>query len=274
MTTFRWLVAVAVGGAAILALSFVNGWIVHDMEIRGEGYRHAEILLSAWRSVAVPVLTLGAVAAGATALVALAQLRRPRALPAWSLPAGAVVALALIATSVVPLGWDGFTTSVDLRAGWLLPVGIGLAAAMTLAAVRAAGPGPRTLAAVGVLGVATFAVGLGGRALALELAGGNNEAWSDGVYLRAASDGRPAQSLTIESGRYTIGDRWAGSWEGSGGWTVVLDGDPACPESRGAYHAHDTGPSGEDLRFVKVVDTCLDGERAADLETGVWERQP
>ena len=29
-----------------------------------------------------------------------------------------------------------------------------------------------------------------------------------------------------------------------------------------------------DLRFVKIVDTCRDGERAADLESGIWVRQP
>ena len=52
----------------------------------------------------------------------------------------------------------------------------------------------------------------------------------------------------------------------------MVDDDPACPDSRGAYHAH--GVDDEDLRFVMVVDTCEDGARAADLETGIWERDP
>jgi hypothetical protein len=42
----------------------------------------------------------------------------------------------------------------------------------------------------------------------------------------------------------------------------------------GYRFAHDESPSGVDLRFVKVVDTCLDGARATDLETGIWTREP
>ena len=38
------------------------------------------------------------------------------------------------------------------------------------------------------------------------------------------------------------------------------------------YHARGAGE--EDLRFVKIVDTCQDGARGADLETGIWERVP
>jgi hypothetical protein len=53
---------------------------------------------------------------------------------------------------------------------------------------------------------------------------------------------------------------------------VIIDGDPACPDSRGTYHARDAGD--ENLYFVKVVDTCADGARAADLETGTWVRVP
>ena len=41
---------------------------------------------------------------------------------------------------------------------------------------------------------------------------------------------------------------------------------------RGTYHAH--GAADDELRFVKVVDMCDDGARAADLETGIWERDP
>ena len=59
MTRQRWLLVVAVCGAAIFALSFVNGWIVLDRELRGEGYRHARSTVSAWRGAGLPVLALG-----------------------------------------------------------------------------------------------------------------------------------------------------------------------------------------------------------------------
>ena len=81
----------------------------------------------------------------------------------------------------------------------------------------------------------------------------------------------PAETLTIAGDHVTIGDRWEGTWEWSG-WTVTVDNDPACPDSRGTYHARDAGE--ENLRFVKVVDTCAEGARAADLETGIWVRVP
>ena len=45
--------------AHIFAISFVQGWIVHERELRGEGYRFVRIFLSAWRGVAIPV-TAGA----------------------------------------------------------------------------------------------------------------------------------------------------------------------------------------------------------------------
>ena len=100
---------------------------------------------------------------------------------------------------------------------------------------------------------------------------GTGEHWQDGTYTRTAGDG--PSSLTIEGGRFEIADRWAGTWESSG-WTVVLADDPACPDARGTYHAHGEGEGGEDLRFVRVVDICADGARAADLEAGIWERGP
>ena len=83
MTDRRALLAVAIAGVAIFALSFVNGWIFLDREVRGEGFRHSEILLSAWRSVAIPVLSLAAIIAAATAVAAiviLSETGRPAAL--------------------------------------------------------------------------------------------------------------------------------------------------------------------------------------------------
>lgn len=271
MTDRRALWVVALTGAAIFALSFVSGWIVHDREIRGEGFRHSETLLSAWHSVAVPVLSLAAIGALATAAVAFAALARRDAVPRWALVAGSVAVLGLIGAGVVPLGWDGFTTSIDLRPGLLTAVGLALATVM-LGGSQGGAPHPAwPVLAVAVLLVA--ATGAGGRWAVLTLSGPSNQAWSDGTYVRAADDGEPL-TLVVADGTYRIGERWSGTWEGSGGWTITLDDDPACPGSRGAYHAHGEGPDGKDLRFVKIVDTCGDGGRAADLEGGTWTRQP
>jgi hypothetical protein len=270
MTASRALAIVAVIGVAIFALSFVNGWIVHDREIRGEGYRHSEILLSAWRSVAAPVLSAGAVVALATAVAAVVRLTNLAAVPAWLLAAGAVVSLAALATSVVPLGWDGHTTSIDLRPAILTWVGLGLATVMLAAVAVAAPAGMRAWAILGVVGAAVLVGGVAGRQVVLTASGPSNQNWSDGTY---ALDGAEASlTLVIADGRYQLGERWAGAWEGSGGWTVALDDDPACPDARGAYHAHGEGPDGTDLRFVRIVDTC--DERSELLESGSWARQP
>ena len=132
----------------------------------------------------------------------------------------------------------------------------------------AGGPAAAVVAAVAVLALLG---GAGGRWLGLQLAEGTGRHWSEGSYTRVATDGEETETLTIEGETFAIGDRWGGRWEWSG-WTVVVDDDPACPDSRGTYHAHGAGD--EDLRFVKVVDTCAEGARAADLETGIWERDP
>ncbi len=271
MTASRALVIVAVIGLAIFALSFVNGWIVHDLEIRGEGYRHLEIVLSAWRSVAAPVLSVGAVVALATAGAAIVRVAGLAAVPGWLLAAGAVVSLAVLATSVVPLGWDGHSTSVDLRPAILTWVGLGLAALMLAAVAIAAPPGMRAWAILGVAGVAILVAGVAGRQVVLTASGPSNQSWSDGTYALAGSDG--AVTLVLADGAYRLDDRWAGAWESSG-WTVALDDDAACPGARGAYHAHGEGPGREDLRFVAIVDACEAGSRAALLESGIWERQP
>ena len=273
MTDRRALLVIAIAGAAILALSFGNGWIVHDREVRGEGFRHSEILLSAWRSVAIPVLSLAAIFAAATAVGAVIILARPEALPRWLLVAGAVAVVALVASSLVPLSWDGFTTSIDLRPGVLTAVGLILAIVMLVGACVAAGIGRGAAATLAIAGLVVAGAAVGGRWAVLTVTGPSNQAWQDGTYVRLGSD-LPPLTLTIEDGAYRIDDRWSGAWEGSGGWTIALDDDPACPESRGAYHAHGEGDDEKDLRFVKIVDTCRQSERASDLETGIWVRQP
>ena len=272
MNRRRWLAIVALAGGAILALSFVDGWIAHGREVRGEGYRFVEIGLSAWRSVAIPVLSAGVLAALGTAVVAVAALRRPGALPGWLLPAAAVLALGLIGATLVPISQDGHASSVDLSAGWATVIGIGLAGLMVIGAAMVSKPSPRLLATLGVVGAVVLAGGAGGRWLGLQWREGTGEHWSDGSYARPAIGGEPGETLTIDDGRFSIGDRWSGTWESSG-WTVVLTDDPACPDARATYHVHGEGEAGVDLRFVKVVDTCADGERAADLEAGIWERE-
>jgi len=270
MTRSRWLILIVICGLAIFAMSFVNAWIVHDREIRGEGFRHAQHYVSAWRSVGMPVLTLGAVAALGTAGWALAVARRP-ALPAWPLFVGAGLGLGLLLATAVPVGQDSHASSVDLSAGPVLPVGAVLALAMLAGSLAVARPRRPLLLGVAAIGVVALLGGAGGRWVGLQLAEGDGRHWSDGSYTRAATGGEGTETLTIRDGAFTIADRWGGRWEWSG-WTVSLDGDPACADSRGTYHAHGVGD--EDLRFVKVVDTCADGARGADLETGTWERDP
>lgn len=270
MTRRRWLVVVAACGAAIFALSFVNAWIVHDRELRGEGYRHAQHMVSAWRGVGMPVLTIAAVGAALTAAWAVAVERR-RSLPSWPLAIGAAITAGIVAAAAVPVGQDAHASSVDLSAGPLLPVGALLAAGMVVGSVAALKPRGRSVTVIAAAAAIAVGAGAGGRWVGLQLGEGQGRHWAEGSYTRTATDGEPTETLSIGDGTFAIGDRWRGRWEWSG-WTVVVADDPACPDSRGTYHAH--GVHDEDLRFVMVVDTCQGGARAADLETGIWERDP
>lgn len=270
MTRSRWLLAVVVAGVAIFALSFVNAWIVHDREVRGEGYRFVQYFLSAWRGVGMPVLTVAAVTALATATWAVAVLRRP-SLPAWPLMAGSLVVLGLMVAAAWPVSQDGHASSVDLSPGLLLPVGMVLGAVMFGGSMSVARPSRRDRFVLALAAVTVIVAGAGARHLGLQLAEGTGRHWSEGSYTRPAAEGRPAATLTIGDGSFRVDGRWSGTWEWSG-WTIIVDDDPACPGSRGTYHAH--GEEDQALRFVKVVDTCGDGERAADFETGIWERVP
>ncbi len=270
MTRTRWLVAIVVAGAAIFALSFVNAWLVHDRELRGEGYRFVQYSLSAWRGVGMPVLTVAAVTALAMAGWAVALLRRP-SLKAWPLLAGTVLVLGLMVAAAWPVSQDGHASSVDLSPSLLLPVGMVLGAVMFRAAQAVARPSRRGRLVLGLAAVAVIVAGAGVRHVGLQLAEGTGRHWSEGSYTRPATGERPAATLTIGAGTFRVDDRWSGTWEWSG-WTVIVDDDPACAGSRGTYHAH--GEANEALRFVKVADTCADGERAADFETGIWERVP
>ena len=270
MTRTRWLLVAAVAGVAIFGLSFVNAWVVHDRELRGEGYRFVQYFLSAWRGVGMPVLTIGVVAALAAAGWALLLLLR-RADPAWPLLMLAIVAAGLIGSAAWPIAQDSHASSVDLSAGILWPVGLALVVALVVAGLAVTHASGRWLA-IGALGlVAVIAVGSAARWYGLQLAEGTGRHWTQGAYTRPATADEPTETLTIGDGTFTVADRWAGTWEWSG-WTVSVDNDPACPEARGTYHAH--GEEDEGLRFVKIVDTCDDGARARDLETGIWRRDP
>lgn len=266
-----WLALAVVACAAILGLSFVDAWIVHRRELSGEGYREVISTVGAWRSVGLPVLGLGVAVAAATGLAAVAQwLDRPRA-PGWALPLGGAITLGLLAATLVPVSQDGHASKIDLSPAWAAFAGTAAAVLLAIAAVRVAAPTRRQVLGLAVVAIVAFVVGGAGRWAALQAGAAPTAAWDTGTYTRPATDGAPELTLTVEADRYRIGDRWSGTWE-SHSWTVILTDDPACPDDRGTYHAHNVGPDGEDLRFVRVVDTCADGARAADLETGTWER--
>ncbi len=270
MTRGRWLLVIAVCGLAIFALSFVNGWMVSSRELRGEGYRYVVTAVSAWRGVGLPVLAIGSVVAIVTAAWA-ALLARHMVRHTWALLAGSVGVFAILLAAAVPIGQDAHASSVDVTPGLLVPIGLLLAAGMLAGAVSVVRPGRLAIGGAALASVLVLAGAIGGRWIGLQVGEGTGRHWSEGTYTRTATDGEDTETLTIGDGTFAIADRWEGTWEWSG-WTVVLDADPACPDSRGTYHAH--GVADDDLRFVKVVDTCADGARAADLETGTWERAP
>ncbi len=267
MTRRQWLLAIVVAGLAVLALSFVPQWLAQQREVRGEGYRMVLVSVSAWTGAGVPVLSAGVAIAALVGVAAIIRERLPRGL----LVLGSALALGLMLAGAWPISQDGHASSVDVGPGWALVIGVVLAAAMLLASLRLVRPSRGVLVAAAVIGVVAVAGGAAGRWWVLQTSEGTNQRWEEGSYTRSATGGQPTETLTIRDGRFTIGDRWSGTWESSGG-TVSLDNGSACPDSRGTYHAHRAGD--DDLRFVKLVDTCGDGERAADLETGIWERVP
>jgi hypothetical protein len=221
--------------------------------------------------VAIPVTAAASVLAlGVGLLAAAAALGRVR--PRGVLVvAGSATVVGLIGASAWPVMQTGHASTVRLGPWLLLPVALVLGLVMVVGSVAAARPSRRVIAAATVLAAAALVGGAAGRWLGLQLAEGTGRHWEVGSYTRAATGDLPTETLTLTDETYRIGDRWSGNFESSG-WTVSLDGDPACPTARGTYHAH--GVDAEDLRFVMVVDPCMDGARATDLETGVWKRDP
>lgn len=269
MTRQGWLWVAVVAGVLLFALSFVNGWIFHDRELRGEGYRHVHVLLSAWRGVAMPVTSLAAILAVLVAVTAAVDALTRRRLPTWLPVIGVALVVGLVIASAWPVTKDGHASTVRLSAWWLLAPALSLAVLAAVAVRAAYRPSARVLGLALLAGLVTIPVGAAARWQGLHWAEGTGRHWEVGTYTRPATDGQPTESMTLTGERYRIGDRWEGTFESSG-WTVILDDDPACPDARGTYHAH--GENEADLRFVMVVDPCRDGERAADLETGIWRR--
>jgi hypothetical protein len=266
-----WLGIVAVAGVLVFALGFVDGWIVHDREVRGEGYRLVQVVLGVWEERGFPILAAGTIVALLVGIGAAMVLARRALVPAWVLVVGACLALGILASGAFPVSQDGHASSVDLSFGWPLAVAVGLGIVMAVAAIMAVRPATSVIVAAALVALVALGIGAGGRWYGLQLVEGDGRHWSDGSYTRTATGDQPTETLTFDGERITIGDRWTGTLDWSG-WVINIEDDPACPDARGSYHAHGEGE--DDLRFVKLIDTCRDGERAADLEAGIWERVP
>jgi hypothetical protein len=277
------LLAALLAGLALLALSFVPGWLVHLRHLGGHGLTQLETVLTAWERRSVPILSLGVLlAVAAAALTVLGALPVPatrrsppgagngRGRQVRRLAASAGLAgLALLAASAWPVEQVGHASGVELSAGWPLAAGIGLGVVIGAAAIAIADLPTGPLVAMAAVAVVLAVSGVGGRIALLNLAEGDGRHYADGSYTRAASDGQPAETLTLDDGRYAVGDRWSGSYEGLG-LILSLTDDPACPDARGSYRVFSAG--GDDIRWEMIVDTCADGARAADLSAGVWRR--
>jgi len=268
------LIIATLAGLGMLALAFVPGWLDHYRILLGEGPRRVNVLLRAWDGVSVPVLAVAVVLVAAGALGALVELVG-RARGEWARPATAwivlpvAIGLAGLVGSVPEISQQGHASGVTVTADWALGIGIGLAVVSLLALLLSA-PLSRRILAVGLVGVIVVAAGTwGGRQLQLDLVEGNGEHFSEGSYTRTATAGQPTETLTLRGGHFTVGDRWSGSYEPSGR-VVSLTGDPACPDARGSYHV-DAAPDGG-ITWERIVDTCANGARAADLTTGTWAR--
>lgn len=258
-------------GFAITALSAVPAWLVHTRVVMGEGSRLVVTQWSAWQRDAVPIVT-GAVVIGlAVALLALSRGRLP-SMPGWVLVSAAAMPLGLLLAAAWPLSAKMSASHVSLSPGLALLAGIGLAAAMIGAAVALAGPTRAVLVAAAMTLVVGATAGVGVRAYALEQRRAAADD-VDAVYARDAGGGF-SHSLVMRDGRYAADERWSGSYLRSG-LTIVFLEDPACPDTRGTYHAlpADAERQGDRIRLDVVLDVCAGGERARDLEAGVWVRQ-
>ena len=262
------LIVASLAGLAVLGLSFVPAWLVHDRIVLGEGSRRVHIELAAWSSQSRPVLTAAVLLLVLGSLLALARLIRvPRLGPGWGLVA-TCGGLGLVAAGAVPVSQSGHASSVMLTAGWCLAAAIALAAAAVVGAAVAASPTRLAAAACVALVVIVAIGGWGGRVVELNLTEGTGLHYRLGSYTRTASDGQPTETLAFAATTITVGGRWSGRYEGSGRVVSISD-DPACPGVRGSYHVD--AAAGGGITWEMIVDTCANGARARDLTTGVWE---
>ena len=264
----RWLLGVPVLVAVgLLALSVIPRWIVHHRELTGEGYRTVLTELSAWHG---PLL-----------------------------PAAIGVGLAVSVGRSRPGGWPAIGGCPSARCRRRTGRARSPGCVRMAGRVRPQRGEPVTDAGLG--GVARDRARRGGRprrrphgplapgeARHRDWAGraagrrhgrrphaepaardGHGGAHQEGSYSRVATDGAPAEDADDQDGRYTIGSRWSGTFIVAGPLVSLVD-DPACPDVRGTYHLYAAG--GQDVHFVKVIDTCQDGARARVLETGTWAR--
>jgi hypothetical protein len=264
--------ALVVASAALVTLSVVDGWVIHVRHQGGHGLTAITAVWNAWQGRAWPILPLAMAAAALAALLGGIEVVRPGRLPRWPRLTAASACLAFLVASSLPLEHAGHASRVEVTAGWPLYVGIGLSLLMVLAALLPLSPpSPRGLALAGGAAGVLLALAVGGRVLALDLAEGDARSYSAGTYVRPASDGVPAATLRLGEGTYELNGRWSGTLSGRG-LVVVLTGDPACPDARGSYRIFPVGE--DDIRWNTIVDLCSGGDRASDLTTGVWERQP
>jgi hypothetical protein len=265
----RTLLILAVASAvAVLLLSFVPGWLIHDRTVLGEGYRHVLVELSAWKTRALPVTGLGVLAMAVAGAMALGRLAW--GIPAWPAQLASVVSLGLLGGSAVPIGQRGHASLVDIGPGWVLLAALGLAGAATVASLLTAMPRRRAGMALALACIIAVPAAAAGRVVALDLAEGNGRHYADGSYTRTNSAGQ-AETLTLRDGTYRVDDAWSGRFAGSG-LVVALTDDPACPGVRGSYHVWAAG-AGDDIRWETIVDTCADGARSAQI-VGTWARTP
>jgi hypothetical protein len=262
------LIVVLLAGLAILGLSFVPAWLVHDRIVLGEGFRRVHVELSAWTSQSWPVLSAAVLLATLGSALAVARLvRMPHPGSGWVLVA-ACAGLGLAAAGAVPVSQSGHASSVMLTADWGLLVAIALAGAGVVGAAVAAAPTRLVAAACAALVVIIVVGGWGGRVVELNLTEGTGRHYSEGSYTRPATGDQPAETLTFGATTITVGVRWSGQYEGSGRVVSISD-DPACPDVRGSYHVD--AAAGGGITWEMIVDTCANGARARDLTTGVWK---
>lgn len=255
---------------AIIATSFLPAWLLHVRNVGGHGLTEISVLWSAWEGRSVPFLPLAIVVAGCAAALGITELARPhRVRTSWILGA-AVGCAGLLIGSAIPLSRKGYASSVQLTPHWALLLAVGLSLLALACAALDAGRRRAALLACAAL-FAVAAGTFGGRVVALDWAEGNPRHWADGSYVRDATGGQPSETMVISNGTFTVDERWSGVISGRG-LVAVLTDDPVCPDDRGAYRVFAAGR--EDIEWNLIVDLCSDGERAEDLTTGVWRRQP